>query len=292
MNRVRNQQVLEATLEWGRELPGFLPAHALHGVMLTEAFAAGVQDTRGEWIPGLGEDEPALRLAAMDLACILWVDDWFDTREHTSREVEPGESLVKVLLGGSATTPEAVGLARLRDRFRAAARDPDDHRLWAETLIDVVRASQEDRRVSRGERTRTWGEYLRDGEHNIAAAHMAFTLSLAYDLGLSTRAAEPRFRRALSHLCLAMRLRNDLASAEKERREGNRANGLFVLERYLSPEQAFAFVDAERLGYERMLAREVEALGPYHPFPRIARVMVAAVERFYQLPDSRYADAP
>ncbi len=289
MSRVRNQQVLEATLEWGRELPGFVPAHALHGVVLTEAFAGGVQGAEGEWIAGLGEDEPALLLAAMDLACILWVDDWFDTREHTGREAEPGESLVKVLLGGSATTPEARGLALLRDRFRAAARGPDDNRLWAETLIDVVRASQEDWRVSRGERSRTWGEYLRNGEHNIAAAHLAFTLSLAYDLGLSSRASEPRFRRALSHLCLAMRLRNDLASAEKERREGNLANGLFIMERYLPPAQAFAFVDAERLGYERMLARDVEALGPYHPFPRIARVMIAAVERFYQVPDSRYA---
>jgi hypothetical protein len=290
MSGVRNQHVLEATLEWGRELPGFVPAHALHGVMLTEAFAGGVPGAEGEWVAGLGEDEPALLLAAMDLACILWVDDWFDTREHTGRESEPGESLVKVLLGGQATTPEARGLALLRDRFRAAARDPDDHRPWAETLVDVVRASQEDRRVSREERSRTWGEYLRNGEHNIAAAHMAFTLSLAYDLGLSARAAEPRFRRALSHLCLAMRLRNDLASARKERREGNRSNGLFILERYLSPEQAFAFVDAERLGYERMLARELEVLGPYHPFPRIARVMMAAAERFYQLPGSRYAD--
>jgi hypothetical protein len=119
---------------------------------------------------------------------------------------------------------------------------------------------------------------------------MAFTLSLAYDLGLTARASEPRFRRALSHLCLAMRLRNDLASAAKERREGNRSNGLFVMERYLSPEQAFAFVDAERLGYERMLAREVEELGPYHPFPRIVRVMMAAVERFYQVPELRYGE--
>jgi hypothetical protein len=289
MSRVRNQQVLEATLEWGRQLPGFVPEHALHGVLLTETFAGGVQGPRGEWVAGLGEEEPALQLAAMDLACILWVDDWFDTREHSGREAEPGESLVKVLMGGPATTPEAKGLALLRDRFRAAARDPDDHRLWAETLVDVVRASQEDWHVSRGERSLTWGEYLRNGEHNIAAAHMAFSLSLAYDLGLAARASEPRFRRALSHLCLAMRLRNDLASADKERREGNRANGLFILERYLPPEQAFAFVDAERLGYERMLAREVEALGPYHPFPRIARVMMAAVERFYQLPDSRYA---
>src|SRR3712207_7634773 len=42
--------------------------------------------------------------------CILWVDDWFDVREHSGQEVAPGESLVKVLLGGQATDRKSTRL--------------------------------------------------------------------------------------------------------------------------------------------------------------------------------------
>jgi hypothetical protein len=277
MDSLRNEQVLAATLEWGQELPGFTRAHAVHALVLAESFAGG-----------LGWDARGLLLACLDLSCILWVDDWFDAREPASRGEGEAQALQQALLGGTATTPEALGLARLSARFRASAAHPDDHRLWTETLLDVLRASREDQRVSREQCWPRWGEYLENGEHNIAVAHTVFALSLAYGLGLAARAAEPRFRRALRNLCLAMRLRNDLASADKERREGNRANGVFLMEQSLPPALAFAFVDAERLGYERMLAADLEALGPSHPFPRVARVMSAAVERFYQVPNSRY----
>jgi hypothetical protein len=288
MGKVRDERVLDGTWEWGRELPGFSRMHALHAVRLTDAFAGGLQGPEGEWVAGLGVDERAVELAALDLACVLWVDDWFDARGSPSGEPEGWEELAEALQGGAAVPPGLLGLSRLAARFRAAAHHPEDYRLWSETLLDVLRASHEDRLVSRGERSWSWGEYLENGEHNIAVAHTVFALSLAYGLGLAAMAGEPRFRRALRALCLATRLRNDLASAEKERREGNRANGLFVLECTLTPEQAFAFVDAERLGYERMLARELAGFEPSHPFPVIARVMTAAVERFYQIPNSRY----
>ncbi len=288
MDSHRNEQVLAATLEWGQGLPGFTRAHAVHALMLAESFAGGVQTPKGKAVLGLSWDAQGLLLTCLDLACVLWVDDWFDARESPSGGEGEIQALQRALLGGPATTPEAQGLARLSACFRAAASHPEEHRLWTETLLDVLRASQEDRRLSREQGTPCWGEYLENGEHNIAVAHTVFALSLAYGLGLGARAAEPRFRRALRNLCLAMRLRNDLASAEKERREGNRANGVFVMEQCLSPPLAFAFVDAERLGYERMLAEDLEALGPAHPFPRVARVLCAAVERFYEVPNSRY----
>ncbi|APR79475.1 Hypothetical protein A7982_04822 [Minicystis rosea] len=276
-----NERIIEATMEWGRDLPGFRPAHAAHAKMFAEAFAEGLSEI------GRG-GERALLLSCLDMACILWVDDWFDVRG-------PGingdwEALAGGLGSALATTPEALGLSRLSARFRRAAAHLDEHRLWSETLADVLRASREDQRVSRGERTLSWAEYQENGEHNIAVHHTVFSLSLAYGLGLASIAGDLRFRRALRHLCLAMRLRNDLASAEKERKEGSLSNGLFVMERYLSPERAFAFVDGERRGYERMLERDLESFAPSHPFPRVARVLIGAAERFYQTPNSRYRD--
>lgn len=268
-------------LEWGQGLPGFVPAHALDAAALARAFTEG-----------LGGDEGALALSALDLACVLWVDDRFDAAGEPDGEAEPWEALGAALRGGSAGTPEAAGLARLAARFRAAAPGPDDHGWWTATLLDVLRASDRDRAVSREGGTLSWGEYLRGGEHSIAVAHTVAALSLAHGLGLAAEAGEPRLRHALRWLCLSMRLRNDLASVERERREGNRANGVFVMERHLPHGEALAFVEAERRGYERMLAEELAGFPPGHPFPRVARVIADEVERFYAAPTSRYGGAP
>lgn len=264
-------------LEWGAGLPGFVPAHALHAAALARAFTEG-----------LGGDGGALALSALDLACVLWVDDRFDAAGEPDGEAEPWDALRAALCGGSAATPGAAGLARLAARFRAAAPHPDDHAWWTATLLDVLRASDRDRALSRGGGTFSWGEYLRNGEHSIAVAHTVAALSLAHGLGLAAESGEPRPRRALRWLCLSMRLRNDLASVERERREGNRANGVFVMERHLPPGEALAFVEAERRGYERMLAEELAGFAPGHPFPRVARVIADEVERFYAAPTSRY----
>jgi hypothetical protein len=268
-------------LEWGEGLPGFVPAHALHSAALAQAFT-----------DGLGGDEGALALSALDLTCVLWVDDRFDAAGEPNGEAEPWEALGAALCGEPAITPGAAGLARLSARFRDAAPGPDDHGWWTATLLDVLRASERDRAVSRGGGQLSWGEYLRNGEHSIAVAHTVAALSLAHGLGLAAESGEPRLRRALRWLCLSMRLRNDLASVERERREGNRANGVFVMERHLPPAEALAFVEAERRGYERMLAGELAGFRPGHPFPRVARVMADAVERFYAEPTSRYGSAP
>jgi len=275
------EQAVREALEWGERLPGFVPAHALHAAALARAFT-----------DGLGGDERALRLSVLDLACVLWVDDRFDAAGEMDGEAEPWEALVAALCGGPAVTPGAAGLARLSARFRAAAPGPDDHRWWTATLADVLRASDRDRAVSRAGGTLSWGEYLRGGEHSIAVAHTVAALSLAHGLGLAAEAGEPRLRRALRWLCLSMRLRNDLASVERERREGNRANGVFVMERCMPPGEALAFVEAERRGYERMLAEELAGFPPGHPFPVVARVMAEAVDRFYAAPTSRYGGAP
>ncbi|HEX8274359.1 MAG TPA: terpene synthase family protein [Longimicrobiaceae bacterium] len=269
---------LDAVLEWGRGAPGFARAHAEHAAALAGAFVAG-----------LGGDGRALRLAALDLACVLWVDDLFDAPGDAGAAPEGAETLAAPLRGGPPATPAAAALARLDRRFRDAAPRPEDHRWWRATLVDVVRASEADRAASRGGRTLSWDEYLRNAEHSIAVAHTVAALSLAHGLGLAAEAGEPRFRSALRRLCLSMRLRNDLAGVERERREGSRANGVLLLERRLPSDEARDFVEAERRGYERKLAEELSGFPPSHPFPRVARVMAEAVERFYAAPDSRYA---
>lgn len=266
---------LDAVLEWGQGAPGFTRAHAEHAAALAGAFVAG-----------LGGDGRALGLAALDLACVLWVDDQFDAPGDAASE--NAETLAAPLRGGPAATPAAAALARLDRRFRDAAPRPEDHRWWRATLEDVLRASDRDRAASRGGRTLYWGEYLENAEHSIAVAHTVAALSLAHGLGLAAGAGEPRFRRALRWLCLSMRLGNDLAGVERERREGSRANGVLLMERRLPPGEARAWVEAERRGYERMLAEELAGLPPGHPFPRVARVMADAVERFYAAPGSRY----
>lgn len=268
---------LDAVLEWGRGAPGFTRSHAEHAAALAGAFT-----------DGLGGDARALGLAALDLACVLWVDDLFDAPGDADGSAEDAETLAAPLRGEPAATPAAAALARLDERFREAAPGPEDHRWWRATLVDVLRASQADRGASRGGRTLSWGEYLRNGEHSIAVAHTVAALSLAHGLGLAAEAGEPRQRRALRWLCLSMRLGNDLAGVERERREGSRANGVLLMERHLPSDVARGFVEAERRGCERLLAEELAGFPPRHPFPRVARVMADAVERFYAAPDSRY----
>lgn len=268
---------LDAVLEWGRGAPGFTRAHAEHAAALAGAFT-----------DGLGGDARALRLAALDLACVLWVDDLFDAPEDAASSAEDAETLAAPLRGEPAATPGSAALARLDERFREAAPRPEDHRWWRATLVDVLHASEADRAASRGGRTLSWGEYLRNGEHSIAVAHTVAALSLAHGLGLAAEAGEPRLRRALRWLCLSMRLGNDLAGVERERREGSRANAVLLMERRLPFDEARAWVEAERRGYERMLAEELAGFATSHPFPRVARVMADAVERFYAAPNSRY----
>ncbi|HEY5971089.1 MAG TPA: hypothetical protein VIT22_03800 [Pseudoxanthomonas sp.] len=287
MMQASAEQLINATWAWGRTLPGFKRSQALHAVKLVAAFGGGVQDADGKWVAGLGADTAALQLAALDLACILWIDDLFDTAPVAGAAPLTWEALMLALDGGTAL-PELHSLADLAARFRAAAAQPDDYRQWRESLLQVLRASHEDQRAARGERSWTWTAYLQNGEHNIAVAHMVYSLSLAYRLGLAAQADDPAFGRALQALCVSERLRNDLASADKERIEGNRSNGLFVLERELTMEQARAFVNDERLRFEGMLEDELKGLRAGHPFARIARVMSAAVECFYGGANSRY----
>lgn len=269
--------VMAEVLAWGEGLPGFVPDHARHAVALAGAF-----------VDGLGGDAAALALASLDLCCVLWVDDQFDA--PAAGGAPSWEALRDALRGGAADTPAAAALVRLSARFREAARHPEDHAWWTATLEDVLRASDRDRAASRSGRTLAWGEYLANAEHSIAVAHTVAALSLAHGLGLAAEAGGPRLRSALRSLCLSMRLRNDLAGVERERREGNRANGVLVMERFLPPGEARTFVEAELRGHRRMLAEELAAFPAAHPFPVVARVMTDAVERFYAAPGSRYGD--
>jgi len=156
------------------------------------------------------------------------------------------------------------------------------HGLWLETAVEMFRSWHEDESLSRGERQWSYAEYLHNGERSIAVLHFMATVSLVFGLDLHERMHDEAFRRMLRHLSLAGRLVNDLAGVEADRAAGERANAVLLLEGVLSPEQARAFVAAERDGYKRLLARDLEGLGAEDVFAALARMTLSTMEKYYE----------
>jgi hypothetical protein len=283
-----NKTVLEDVIAWGRDLRGFTEKHAIDGLTLVQGFAEGVLDERGCRVEGVGaRGDRSLFLLAVDMACLIWLDDCFDARPSGADKLVDWEALARSA-DARPTTPEAYGFFKLRSCFAEEARDPAAYELWLRTAVDVFLASHEDELLSRGERSWSYTEFLHNGENSIAVSHVVATISLVYGFDMPERMKDARFLRVLRDLSLAMRLQNDLASVEKERVEGNRSNAVLFIEKFMPREQAWSFVAEQREGYERLLFQELAAFGEGDPFHRVAEIMLASTERFYVVPRDRY----
>lgn len=272
-----NNQVLCDVIEWGAGLEGFSAGHAIDAMILAQGYVEGFEDGQGRRVRGVGAwDDDNVRLLAMDIAWLFWLDDRYDSGAMAAPR-RPLRAL---------TEP---GFLRLLPAFARATSDEASLSLWIDEADFVMYGYGEDHLFSRGDRSWTYAEYIENGEASVGVRHCMATISLLFGHDMAARAKEARFQRMLRHLCLAMRLQNDLISAGKERAEGDRANAVFFMEALTSRADAIAFIAEQQRGYERLLARDIEALGPGDPFGRIAEVMLAMTARFYSLSRERYA---
>lgn len=274
------KQLLRDVVAWGAGLAGFSVDHAMDGVILAEGYLSGFHDADGRRVPGIGPASYEVSLVlAMDIAWLLWLDDRFD--------LSPGGEASS--FSRSYRASEDRGFVDLRSRVARAAKDERALRAWVDASEVVVEAYREDHLFSRGERSFTYVEYIENGEKSIGVRQCVATIAALLGYDMPSRLGDQRFQGMLRNLSLAMRLQNDLMSAEAERALGDKANAVFILEASLLGEDAKAFIDVEQAGYTILLHRDLSALGEGDPFSRIARVMMGMTERFYRIETTRYA---
>lgn len=284
-----DKAVLQELVSWGQELQGFKESHASDGLTMAQGYVEGVADDQGRRVPGIGPargGERQMFLMALDLCWLLWLDDRFDTHA-TSAQPTDWQALLRAATD-PPTTLESAAFYRVRTRMAHESPRASDYKLWLDSTLALFEAYHENELLARGDRTWGYAEYLDNGEISIALPQFIATVSLAYDFHFADRLAEPQYGRAVRSLALTTRLQNDLASVEKERRDGDLANAVLLLEPLLGPQPALALVLAERQSYERLLHRDLDALPPDDPLPPLARIILASTERYYRLPRERY----
>jgi hypothetical protein len=233
-------------------------------------------------VAGIGvANERSVFLLALDLAWLLWIDDRFDL--YGPVELPPLLAAVE----GEPTTVEGRGFHMLRTRMAEETNDPVAFQVWLDSAVEAFHAHHENGEFARGRHSWSYAEYLDNAERSIATFHFVATVALIYGWDLPTRMASPQFRRFIRHLNLTTRIQNDLASADKERESGVRANALMICESYMSRSEAWAFIMAERLGYQRLLEQDLDLLAEDN-FAVLGRIIVASTEKYYRIPRERY----
>jgi hypothetical protein len=287
-----NKVVLEQLLAWGEGLEGFEASYAIGGLTMAQGYVEGVTDEQGQIVSGIGPDlhrERPMFLLGLDLTWLLWLDDRCDTYVNSAQSTD-WQSLLHAATA-PPTTLEAEAFYRVRTRMAREAPRAVDYKLWLDSALALFRAYHENELLARGERTCGYAEYLDNGEIDVGLPHLLATVSLVYDYRFADRLADPLYTRAVRSLAITTRLQNDLVSVQRERRDGDLANALLILEKVLGPQQAWALVRAERQSYERLLGRALEAFPPQDPLPPLARIIIAATERYYRTSHGRYQTA-
>jgi len=282
---------LKELMKWGERLEGFDGEHAADAVTLCTGYIEGVNDSSGHFVDGIGvKNERSLFLLSMDIAWLLWLDDRFDLNPAQSQDLLDWQALARSVEVNQPTTPEAIAYSLVRECLAHEATNEAAYEFWLHSTTELFRAYHENELQSRGEKNWSYTEYLVNGEISIAAMQFLATLSLVYDLDMPERMREERFQRMIRHLCLAMRLQNDLASSAKERLENNRANAVLIVEEFMPNDTALAFVAAQEKAYERLVFEDVSRLPPQDPFARIIKVLLASTQRYYDIPRERYSE--
>lgn len=261
---------------WGSNLPEFQPSHA------SDAFALC-----SGYLEGFGNIDGILPLT-QDLAFLLWLDDLSDRDHAATTTLMLWLNLIEVLEGKRLpqTPPEKL-LHGFSNDMAAHAASEADHRLWVSTLINTILSWQLEAHLSAGDVTLSFMEYLAQGEASSAIPHLMATVSLLYHLEMPQQMQRPLFRQLLRHFAWLARLENDLVSADKERREGCKANAVLLLERHLSA-SATAIVQAEKEGIERLFLEDCQRIGQTHPLIVLAQSMHHAHGRWYDKQAKRY----
>ncbi|WP_437318087.1 terpene synthase family protein [Sorangium sp. So ce385] len=281
-----NPRVLERLIAFGDGLEGFAESYAVDGLEMAHGMIEGVHDLSGRFVPGIGvEGDRALWIIALDLTWLLWLDDRIDTSAASARHID-WKPLLHVDEQAS-TSAEGLSFIRMRAHMAREAATSAAFTRWQDTAVDLFHAYRENWLLSAGERTWGYAEYLQNGEISIALPHFITAVSLACNYGLESR-TDAVYTRIIRNLALATRLQNDVASAEKERSIGDRANAVLLVERFMTQDQAREFVQAERSSYERALLKDLERLPAHDLLVKLANVILATMDVFYQDPRERY----
>jgi len=285
-----NQRVLERLKDFGSDLEGFADSYAADGLQMAHGFIDGVRDISGRFVPGIGvAGDRALWLMALDLTWLLWLDDQIDTSAASGRLIDWGPLLS--IDDQASTSAEGRSFMKMRAYMSQEAPTSAAFTAWRDTAVALFHAYRENWLLSAGERSWGYAEYLQNGEISIALPHFISTVSLACNYGMESR-TDALHTRVIRNLAIATRLQNDLASAEKERSVGDRANAVLLVERFMTKDQAREFMQAERLSYERALFKDLDLLPAHDPLVRLSRVILATMDVFYQDPRDRYALSP
>lgn len=282
--------ILEELLSWGEHVAGFKRSHAVDGLTCVQGYVDGLREAGGQLVPGVGApDRQVFFLFALDLAWSFWLDDCFDAHIASEGALVDVDALIKAGEGeGEPTTPEAHGYFLLRKELMKRSPSASGLRLWLDRGAQLFRAWRAEELLSSKELPMSYSEYIENGVGSSVVPQILATVSVIYGLDMPSRVGDPHFERLVRNLSIISRLQNDYYSAEKERREGCRANAALLMEAFMTPEQASAFVADERRGYERMLDEDIAAIGADDMFCRLAKVMIASQERLYTTPRERY----
>lgn len=290
VNADADDAVLADVVRWGQGLEGFKPEHARNALLVVRGYVEGVETGEGLRVQGIGEvNSHKLFLFALDLTWTFWLDEVFDGRAQDRENLLDVASVVAAILGGPARTPEAAGFAALSSAYHEYAEAREDVNLWRATAAAAVTAWGLEERLSKGREMLSYAEYVENGVNSTAVPHIVATASLLFGFGMAARGHDERVRRLVRNLSISCRLHNDLFSVEKERRESCGANAVLLLEAILPGAQCHRVVVDDLAGYERMLRRDVEALGPLDPFARLATIMPASHQVLYTAPRTAYS---
>jgi len=285
-----NQNILSQLKDFGRDMEDFHDSYAVDGLVMAQGFVDGVHDSDGHFVAGiLAEGERPVWLMALDLMWVLWLDDRIDTCTTSGQLVDWNFLLYPETQ--STISAEGRSFIKICEHMEKAAFTRTAFVAWKDSAVALFRAYHANWLLSSNQRSWGYAEYLENGEISVTMPHFLTATSLACDYAMESR-QDALFLRIVKNLSLAARLQNDLASAEKERSVGDRANAVLLIEAFTTSAQSREFVRAEQLSYEKMLLRDLALLPPGDPIIQLAKIVLAMMDVFYKIPRERYLLSP
>lgn len=281
-------ELLARLMAWAADLPDFALHHAADGLYIAQACRSA----------GLPEDREAVFLVALVITYWFWFDDRSDKflRDHDTPV--DWQRLLRIAddpdhTDAQGDTPEERWFQRMSKALQARARSPEAHRWWVRSSVRVIAAMHSEEVVSRSGEVPTFVECLENGGDSTTLMSIMSSAYLAYGLDRPARDGDVRLTLVERYMLLSQRLQNDLYSAEKERRElagGRPSNLVLMLEKLVSREQARAFCEAQRSGYERMMQHNIDLLGPDDWFCRMTHTTMQCIRGWYETGPLRYSE--
>lgn len=273
----------EQLLSWGGDLFELSNSELRAALAFVEGYEQQFDERRYPGLRPLSEHERFLLLT--DIAVFVWIDDMF---EHAGeRSPVPWAQLA---VGTSNTNREAKVYDRLHAQMRSYGRDRQAVELWRSTGVAFLELQERDWAARRAGREREWTflDYLLEAEVNSSIQHMYATLSMLHGLDMHTRMEAPVFRSYLRNIGVLARLLNDLCSVERERSEAAPRNVVLFLEGQVDGSGARSIIETRVREHRAHLERDRGLLGEHDPLADVGGMMLASVERIYDLPGVRY----